>query len=117
MYPFAGNTPLSHHHLASNYRPISITSVFARVFEKILKSATVKYVGAKAILPDEEFGFRADRSSETLMLSTLEDWTKALDRRSNLDIVYFAKTFDKAPFNELIFKLNKIGLHPRIKNG
>ncbi|EYB89180.1 hypothetical protein Y032_0235g3198 [Ancylostoma ceylanicum] len=60
----------------------------------------------------------AGRSTETLMLSALEDWTKALDQGGNIDVIYFdfAKAFDRVPFNELISKLVNIGLHPRIVN-
>ncbi|EYC23317.1 hypothetical protein Y032_0015g2585 [Ancylostoma ceylanicum] len=102
--------------LVSNYRPISITSVFARTFEKILKSAILKHLETNNILPEEQFGFRAGRSTETLMLSTLEDWTDTLDQGNNIDVVYFdfAKAFDKVPSAELIYKLGLIGLHPRL---
>ncbi|EYC04439.1 hypothetical protein Y032_0087g2004 [Ancylostoma ceylanicum] len=57
-------------------------------------------------------------STETLMLSALEDWTKALDQGGNIEVVYFdfAKAFDRVPFNELISKPVNIGLHPRIVN-
>lgn len=43
---------------ASNYRPISITSAFARAFERKLKSCLITYLGWKSLLSEDEHGFR-----------------------------------------------------------
>lgn len=104
------------HGLVSNYRPISITSVFSRIFEKILKVALVNHIETHEVIPKNQYGFRVGRSTETLMLSTLDDWTKSLDDNTDVDVVFFdfSKAFDKVPFKELIFKLQIFGIHPRI---
>lgn len=106
----------SPNNLASNYRPISLTSVFCRTFEKILKAELVKYIETNGILPENQHGFRVKRSTEISMLSALNDWTKALDANNDIDIIYldFSKAFDKVPFKELVQKLQTVGVHHRI---
>ena len=77
-----------------NYRPISITSLFCRVFEKMLSKPIVHFCDRRGIIPDQQFGFRAGRLRETfcltvsksgLVLSTLESlltrYTLTLRRR------------------------------------
>lgn len=76
--PIPKKTP---HQLVSNYRPISITSVFARIFERKLKAALVTHLESNSLMPNDQHGFRTGRSTETLMLSTLNDWTHALDQK------------------------------------
>lgn len=104
------------YNLVTSYRPISITSVFARVFERKLKAPLVNYLESNSLIPNNQHGFRSGRSTETLMLSALNDWTKALDQKINVDVVYFdfMKAFDKVPLSKLIYQLEKIGVHPRI---
>uniref|UniRef100_A0A183FDC5 Reverse transcriptase domain-containing protein n=1 Tax=Heligmosomoides polygyrus TaxID=6339 RepID=A0A183FDC5_HELPZ len=53
------------HGLVSNYRPISITSVFSRIFEKILKVALVNHIETHEVIPKNQYGFRVGRSTET----------------------------------------------------
>lgn len=49
--------------------------------------------------PMEQFGFLKQRSVETAVLSSLNDWTKALESKNQVDVVYFdfSKAFDKVP--------------------
>ncbi|KAK6054096.1 hypothetical protein COOONC_08399, partial [Cooperia oncophora] len=41
----------------SNYRPISITSVFARLFEKIVKGKVTAYMNRNRLIPTNQHGF------------------------------------------------------------
>ena len=53
-----------------SFRPVSITSILARVFEKILKSVIVNHLETCAVIPPQQHGFRTGRSTVTQMLET-----------------------------------------------
>ncbi|KAK6019479.1 hypothetical protein OSTOST_14885 [Ostertagia ostertagi] len=105
-----------------NYRPISITSVFAKVFEKILRKHIVKHLEHNNIIPSEQHGFCRGRSGrkgkgrETALLVFLSDWTKAIELKKQVHIIYFdfKKAFDKVPIQKLVGKLRAVGIHPRV---
>ena len=46
----------------ANFRPISITSIFCRPFEKILKEAVLTHLETQSVLPREQHGFRNGKS-------------------------------------------------------
>lgn len=50
------------------------------------------------------------------MLSVLNNWTKALDASTDIDIIFFdfSMAFDKVPFEEWIHKRRSVGVHRRI---
>ena len=45
-------------HLASSFRPISITSILIRLFERMIKARLSPYLDTNNILGDEQMGFR-----------------------------------------------------------
>jgi hypothetical protein len=62
--------------LASNYRPISVISVFGTIFEKLIAPPIYSYVSERNLLPDRQFGFRKGMScinAATLLLSSVVD--------------------------------------------
>ena len=63
----------------SNYRPISVISVVARVFEKALARQLQEYCDHKCIIPKEQFGFRRNSSCEAALLSAMESWLSSVD--------------------------------------
>ena len=99
-----------------NYRPISITSIFARLFEKIIKKKIESHLEEHSIISHCQHGFQKGKSTVTAMLQTLNDWTTYLDENYHTDVVYldFCKAFDKVPHDKLITKLKMINIHPRI---
>ena len=46
-----------------NYRPISVTSLFAKFFEKLLLFQMIDHINKKNLLNKEQFGFRNKKSS------------------------------------------------------
>ncbi|EYC27452.1 hypothetical protein Y032_0009g735 [Ancylostoma ceylanicum] len=100
----------------TNFRPISITSIFARTFEKILKKKIESHLEEHSIISEFQHGFQKNKSAVTAMLQTLNDWTINADEGYRTDVVYldFCKAFDKVPHENLLRKLVVIGIHPRI---
>ena len=96
---------------ASNYRPVSLTSVVCKVMESIIRDELIKVTEANGIFPDEQHGFRTGRSCRTNLLETFEEWTKLIDKGSGFDAIYldFRKAFDTVPHRRLIHKLASYG--------
>lgn len=86
---------------ANNYRPISITSVFSRVLEKILKKRIESHLHKYSIISP---------------LQHTNDWSSILEEGKSIDVVYldFSKAFDKVSHSKLIAKLSVVGIHPRL---
>ena len=99
-----------------NYRPVSITSVLARIFEKLLKKRIVNHLTEHRIIPDFQHGFQRGKSTVTAMLHCVNDWTNYLDNDCPVDVVYFdfAKAFDRVCHKKLLARMESIGVHPRI---
>lgn len=108
--PISKKSPLND---PRNYRPISITSVLARAFEKIVKKHILRHLEANKIISDNQFGFLPGRSVETSMLTSLNDWTEGIESKNRLDVVYFdfSKAFDRVPIPQLLCKMSMVGIH------
>ena len=61
--------------LVNNYRPISLTSVVVKVMEKIIHKRLISALEKSKRISDNQFCFRANRSTVTLLLSAIHDWS------------------------------------------
>ena len=97
---------------ASNYRPISLTSIVCKILEHIIASHTMKHLEQRGTLYFLQHGFRKERSCETQLLSLHEDLTKARNDKLQTDLVVmdFAKAFDKVSHRHLTAKLDHYGI-------
>ena len=102
----------------NNYRPISITSIFARLFEKILKKHMTGHLDRNKIISEHQHGFRKGKSVETQMLECVNDWTNTTDKDRFTDVVYFdfSKAFDRVSHPKLLYKLRALGFHNQTVN-
>ena len=50
-----------------SYRPVSLTSHLIKVFERIIRTALVKYLKENDLLPDDQHGFIKGRSTLTII--------------------------------------------------
>ena len=99
-------------HLPSNYRPISLTPVASKVMETLIRNALVAHMKENGLFANQQHGFMAGRSCTTQLLSTLDQWTRALDEDCCLDAIFldFQKAFDTVPHHRLIRKLHGYGI-------
>ena len=102
--------------LASNYRPVSITSIVCRVLETIIKNFMVEYLVSNNLLSDFQFGFIKGRSTTLQLLNVLNDWTNSLENKFTTDCIYldYQKAFDSGPHKRLISKLRSYRFNPVI---
>ena len=102
--------------LASNYRPISLTSVVCKVLEAIIRDEIVNHVNQEKLFTKNQHGFTTGKSCLTNLLETLEDWTSAVDQGHSVDAVFldFQKAFDTVPFRRLMLKLRAYGVKGKL---
>ena len=62
--------------LASNYRPISLTSVICKLLEKFVRDKLLDHLIQNNLICDEQFGFIPGRSCSLQLLDIMEIWTK-----------------------------------------
>ena len=67
--------------------------------ESIIKEKFMKFLESNNLLCRSQHGFRSGRSYLTNLLETVENWTKALDEKYGLDVVFldYKKAFDSVP--------------------
>ena len=98
--------------LVSNYRPISILSVFSKIFEKVMHSRLQKYIFDKAILHGSQFGFRSKLSTCMALLDLLDKLSSSIDN-GEVTVGLFidlAKAFDTVDHKILLNKLQHYGI-------
>jgi len=73
---------------AENYRPISLTSCVCKVLETIIKVQMTAFLEARKQITNRQHGFVSGRSCLTNLLEVFEDWTRSLDERYGIDVIY-----------------------------
>ena len=104
--------------LASNYRPISLTSIVCKLLESILRDNIVEYMESNNLFTNFQHGFRKGRSCVTQLLELIDAWNEMLENGNSIDIVYldFQKAFDTVPHQRLLGKMESYGLSAQVLN-
>ena len=87
---------------------MSLTSLVCKTLEHVLASQTMKHLETNEILADVQCGFRSNHSCEAQLFLTIDNLTRALDKKLQVDVAIldFEKAFDKVAHTRLIHKLH-----------
>ncbi|GBP44431.1 Probable RNA-directed DNA polymerase from transposon BS [Eumeta japonica] len=95
--------------LPASYRPISLLSGLAKLYERVLKTRLTDHLLGKGLIIDEQFGFRPAHSCPQQVLRLVEYATEGFKRKNQTVSVFFdvAKAFDRSrdlKLNSLYFE-------------
>ena len=95
-----------------NYRPISLLSIFSKIFEKVMHSRTITFLHKFKILNKRQYGFQKGKSTEFAILDLYSKIVDAFENNERSCCVFldFAKAFDTVNHNILLSKLNYYGI-------
>lgn len=100
-----------------NYRPISLTSTFSRLFESVLHSKISDFLHQFSLISPYQYGFLKNRSSCEQLLTCIYNWLcNICYNNSNVHIVYtdIAKAFDTVSHSKLVHTLKSYGINSHI---
>ena len=98
--------------LPPNYRPVSLTSICCKVMEHVIRSNAMDHLDKLNILTDNQHGFRHNRSCESQLILTTNDFAKSLDKGRQTDaiIMDFNKAFDVVAHRRLLLTIDHYGI-------
>lgn len=96
----------------SNYRPISLLPTLSKILEKLVNKRFRQYLETKSLLSKNQFGFRAEMSTEHAVHTLAQQVIQQLDGNQKSVGVFLdlAKAFDTVSIPILIAKLEAIGI-------
>ncbi len=99
-------------HLASNYRPINLTSVLCKILESFVRDVLLRHLIDNNLLSKKQHGFINGRSTVTQLLNYLDKCAQSVSKGKVVDAIYldFEKAFDTVPHRRLIGKLESYGV-------
>ncbi|CAH2242789.1 jg24153, partial [Pararge aegeria aegeria] len=96
----------------SNYRPISLLSCISKIVERVVNKRLLDYLESRNLLSENQYGFRAIRSTEDAVTELTNFVSAKLDQGNRCIGVFLdlAKAFDTLSRKILIKKLEALGI-------
>ena len=100
---------------SENYRPISLTCLVMKVFEKIVRDELMSRCGH--LITDLQHGFLPMKSCSTQLIPFCDELSRSINDKCRTDVVYFdfAKAFDSVNHDIILAKLkNKFNIDGKL---
>jgi hypothetical protein len=98
----------------ANYRPVSLTSNFIKILEKLVKSELVDYLENNNLFNESQHGFRSGRSCLSALIDIFDQilLDTSCAPKEGVDSIYldFAKAFDRVDHGVLLHGLRSLGV-------
>ena len=95
-----------------NYRPISLLSVFNRIFERVMYSRLICFIDKHKILSPAQYGFRKNHSTQHAIIDIVDKICKNMESKKFTCGIFIdlKKAFDTVDHSILLSKLNHYGI-------
>ena len=96
----------------NNYRPVSLLSIFSKIYEKVMYNRIISFLTDQKILYERQFGFRKHHSTYMPLMLLIDKLAKAMEEKEYVIGVFldFSKAFDTVDHNILLDKLYHYGI-------
>ena len=95
---------------AQNYRPISLTCILSKMFERIVRDHILDHI--LPYITNQQHGFLSGRSCVSNLLECMDTIYNIMNTGECVDILYldFMKAFDSVSHGRLLSKLRTYGI-------
>ena len=96
----------------NNYRPISLLSIFDKIFEKLMHKQLYSFLNTNDILFENQFGFRKNNSTSFALMQITETIKETIDNKKYGCGIFIdlRKAFDTVNHEILLKKLDHYGI-------
>ena len=96
----------------SNYRPISVTSHFAKILEDVVKEQLVSFLTQYSLLSPNQFAYIKGRSTQLALHTMTDKWLQSIDSGEITGACFLdlSKCFDTVSHSILLEKLKTSGI-------